>query len=69
MEVSSRRVAIVQHFHLPARGLLSIAAAVFLCVITRNVITRNCAVITWGRISSQVIPAKVKKGALGIWPL
>ena len=51
-----------------------IAAAVFFCVITRNVITRNVitrnyAVITWGRISLQVIPAKVKKEALGIWPL
>ena len=52
----------------------SIAAAVFFCVITRNVITRNVitrnyAVITWGRISLQVIPAKAKKEALGIWPL
>ena len=47
----------------------TIAAAVIFCVITRNVITRNYAVITCGRISLHVIPAKAKKEALGIWPL
>jgi hypothetical protein len=39
MEVSSRRLAIVQHRHLPARGLLSLFSllrAFSLTVIKRN---------------------------------
>ena len=39
MEVSSRRLAIVQHRHLPARGLLSLfslLSAFSLTVIKRN---------------------------------
>ena len=45
MDVSSRRLAPVQHRHLPARGLLSLFSLVrafLLTVIKRNPVCENC---------------------------
>ena len=49
MEVSSRRLAIVQHFHLPARGLLSLIS--LLRAFSLNAIKRNQSSVSSRRLA------------------
>ena len=56
MEVSSRRLAIVQHRHLPARGLLSLIS--LLRAFPLNVIKRNQALVFVQALRSRAAGAQ-----------